>query len=559
MAGTILTPSAIWKNFSISEKIGAENIGEFSIDGVVFNSLNIEGRSVKDGSVNIYAEFASKSQGSIAPAILLLQDFEDGDRKLAISLVKQGFSVLLVDLAGQCEGKENYTQYPESITYANYQKVKDSLSDVKGDVRETCWFEWCAATRYALKYLKSLPHVTAVGGFGLGKAATVMWHVAGTDDGLDCAVFALNAGWGGYNKIFKFAGVVEPQFSDDMYKFIAGVDAQSYATHVTCPVLMLSATNSDMFDVDRAFDTVSRVNQEIYTAVHYSVGYIDSVNYSAYKNALSFYKKFLLNANAKLPEEIEVKCDVKDSKIVIEVGVDKENLTGVYAYVSEELADPSLRVWQKISEKKRDGDKFVFNYQPLPESEQVIIFAEAEYRGGFTICSNVICKKFKADELSAIYKSNIVYSSRNQDAESVFGPAKDSEENPANVNVFDKGEVRVRKGPMGIEGVTCSGGLLTFKVASRRFKPSDGAMLMLDVYTKESATLTVKLITDYFGNKNEYLARVKVLGGDVWHNVMLECSKFKTEEGLPLKSYEKIQALSIDADSEYLINNALWV
>ena len=70
MAGTILTPNAIWKNFSISEKIGAENVGEFSIDGVVFNSLNVEGRAVKDGCVNIYAEFASKSQGSIAPANL---------------------------------------------------------------------------------------------------------------------------------------------------------------------------------------------------------------------------------------------------------------------------------------------------------------------------------------------------------------------------------------------------------------------------------------------------------------------------------------------------------
>ena len=83
---------------------------------------------------------------------------------------------------------------------------------------------------------------------------------------------------------------------------------------------------------------------------------------------------------------------------------------------------------------------------------------------------------------------------------------------------------------------------------------------MLDVFSKQKATLEVKLITDYFGNKTEYLTRVDILGGDVWHNVKMEINRFKTVEGMPLKSYQKVTAAEINViDSEYLINNALWV
>ena len=54
--------------------------------------------------------------------------------------------------------------------------------------------------------------------------------------------------------------------------------------------------------------------------------------------------------------------------------------------------------------------------------------------------------------------------------------------------------------------------------------------------------------------------RVNVFGGDVWHNVQLEKNRFKTAEGMVLKSYEKIDAIEFSVDEgEFLLNNALWV
>ena len=53
MIGTILTPSALWKNFKI-EEVNASIIKQNKKGGLITTKLNIEGRAVKDGTVNIY-------------------------------------------------------------------------------------------------------------------------------------------------------------------------------------------------------------------------------------------------------------------------------------------------------------------------------------------------------------------------------------------------------------------------------------------------------------------------------------------------------------------------
>ena len=88
---------------------------------------------------------------------------------------------------------------------------------------------------------------------------------------------------------------------------------------------------------------------------------------------------------------------------------------------------------------------------------------------------------------------------------------------------------------------------------------SDGSILMMDVYAPNKGVFTVKLIADYFGNKTEYLYSVNLLGGEVWQNVKFEINKFKTAEGMSLRSIDKIEAVELVGDVEFMINNALWV
>ena len=563
MAGTILTPTSIWNGFEIRSDLSAEIISEKKSGDVILSKIRIEGRPTKDGKVMIYATLAKNIQQGVMPAILFVQDFNcDADDDLIKDLAKRGYTVLSVDLTGMVEGKEYYTEYPISISYANYVSVKDSLYHIEKSATESCWYEWGCALRYALAFLKKDPSVTKVGGFGISEAATALWEVAGTDAELDCAVFALNTGWVGYRGINKFGGTVEPQFSDDMYKFIAGVEPQAYAMHVKCPTLLLSATNSKLYDCDRAYDTIAKMGKDVYKAIHYSVGYRERVSGEAYRAAVTFFDNFLMKAtnNCSLPFDVDLKCDVVDGKIKVVVDLDDKDLKSVTVYVAEQTVDPSLRCWHKVSTCVKEQDGYAFSYLPYYKSGAVMLFAQAEYKNGMVIGSKIIYKKFAAEEITPTYKSNIVYTSRTLDGESVFAAAGQDKVNDGNVNALDKKRVITKKGPMGIVGAYSEWGLMTFKINADKDRPKEDAMLMLDVYCKNGGELSVKLISDYFGAKREYVSKVKVPAGNVWHNYKVEMSRFKTAEGMSLKSYSKIQAMEFSVDGgDYLINNVLWV
>ena len=46
-----------------------------------------------------------------------------------------------------------------------------------------------------------------------------------------------------------------------------------------------------------------------------------------------------------------------------------------------------------------------------------------------------------------------------------------------------------------------------------------------------------KMIADYFGKKTEYCCTFTLVGGDIWQNVKIEQNRFKTFEGMILKTY----------------------
>lgn len=561
MAGNILTPVAIWDGFKINTIPECTVIDQKSEGALSIARCYIDGRQVNEKKVKIFVTITKSESQKAKPTIVIVEDFCVGyDERLAIDLVEKGYNVVSIDIAGKKETTDYYTEYPEEIDYANYQTAKERLYKVEKDVVQTCWYEWGCAVRYVLKYLKSQNDITKIGGLGFSESATTLWHVAGFDQSLSCVAFALNAGWLSYRGINKYEGQIEPQFSDNTFKFHAGVEPQAYASHVLCPVLMLSATNSNDFDNDRANDTLSRIDKSVYSAVHYSIGYTDRVSGEGYGDLLLFFDNYLKSGKRIMPNEPEIKMDFVDGKAKINVKADENNLKEICVFVSEGVVEPAKRSWVLINtpiESTKDG--CVFEYEPYHESKILTAFARIEYKKGFVIGSSIVCKKFNAEEVNKGYKSKVIYSSRNEGSESIFFASFHSEEDCYKINLSPEKTVQVLKGPMDMLGAYSKWGLLTFKINSVKDKPNVDAMLMFDCYTKEDNVITVKLIADYFGNKIEYVAKVNVLGGEVWHNVKLEKSKFKTAEGMNLKSYDKINAIEFNANGAWLINNALWV
>ena len=568
MANSFLTPTAIWKGFKC-DGAKAEIIGKSTLKGLISTHLRISGSKAADGETGIYAVLTHKAQLTISsPAIVLVQDFGRGnDAALTRILAEKGYTVLDVDIAGaadfnldkRVEGVEKpYTVYPESLSYANYDKSAEAKTEIAGDVRSTCWFEWGRVIRYAIEYLKTQPFISKIGVFAIGGAATPAWQVLSSDCGLSCAVIVANAGWKGYRGIDKFGDEKEQQFNDDALKYLAGVEPQAYAAHVQCPLMLVSPTNSPDYDVDRAYDTVSRISETLYTAVDYSVGGRREISAECMNGALVFLNEFLVKDKACLAGELSVKGTSENGVMRVEAIPDKRGLKNLSVYFAEEELHAALRSWRKVvnSEKVKNG--WLFEYAPYKDSEAVMFFARAEYENGLNICSPIFCKKFKAGATSELNRHRVFYSSRMSIGTNGFYPAQENSDGACVVNTDAKAVVKVKNGPMDVAGLCCPKGILTFKVNAVKYKPSEGAILMLDVFVKKDCDLHVKAISDYFGEKTEHLASVKLFG-NLWQNVKLETNNFKTAEGMSLKTYEKVEALEISADEDFLINNLLWV
>lgn len=569
MSGNFLTPTAIWKDFTTDGEVKAEIIRDSSNKGISVTHLRISGRKTADGEVGIYAVLTRKAQLTLAPAIVIVQDFDDGaDITLAKKFAECGYSVLTVDIAGETEKNlarktdgvdKPYTIYPESLKYAVYDADAENRAEIDGDARATCWYEWGRVIRYAVEYIKTSPVVTKVGVLGIGKAATPLWQVLSADCGVACAVIVGNAGWKGYRGICKFDGTPEPQFSDDALKYLAGVEPQAYAAHVKCPLMLLSPTNSPDFDIDRAYDTVSRISENIYTAVDYSVGGRNAVTAECFNGANVFFDAFLVKNLSALASEVSIKSAMENGEIRVEVTPDPAGLKSVAVYFAEEEFSPVLRSWNK--EKKivaQENGVYTFAYVPYSESGVVTFFARAEYENGLNLCSVVGCKKFDGQEVSAVNRHRVLYSSRSASGANGFYPAKESESSPCGIDFYKGSVVKVKNGPMDIAGLFCAEGILTFKVNLLKYKPEQGAMLMLDVFIEGGGDFYVKAISDYYGKKTEYVAKINVFG-DLWQNVQLEINNFKTAEGMGFKSYDIIEALEFSSDKDFLINNLLWV
>lgn len=566
MAGTILSPIAIWKDFIVPSGVFGEPINEREKDGLTVTELYINGRKTQDGEVKIYGVLVKETGKKNLPSMLVLADFKDGcDLTLAKNLASRGYEALVIDVAGRAEGKDKFTVYPDSIYYANLDASVYGECELTADVSETCWYEWTAAAIYAATFLKEREKDSAVGAIGVGGAATVLWQAAAFSDVFSCAAFVAGAGWYGYRGISKFGSAPEPQFSDEALRYIAGVEPQSYAKHVKCPVLLLSPTNSAIYDLDRAYDTVARVPEDIYKAVQYSVGSREEVDGKCYADALVFFEAFLHKnkARVKLPREIFVKGEIKDGKLVAEVDPDEEGLKEINLYVAEQTVEPCFRCWRKVSAHSERGEEgYEFSYSPYMGSKTIAFFAEGVYKNGFRLCSIVAAKSFTEEEVDRFNRHKIVYSSRKPDMESVFANAEENNEPPFGIDITGEENVSLKKGPVDLYGVSGKKGLLTFKINADKYKPDEDALMMLDVYLPGGGTFFVKLITDFFGEtRAEYSASVRIIGGEVWQNVKFEKSNFKTAEGMPLKSYARIEAIEFvsEENKPFIINNVLWI
>ena len=561
MASTFLTPVTLWKDFDESLPLEEETLSERTEEGTIFRDVCFYGREVGKERVKIYAQYVLPAGEERFPAVMIL--FEAGcpfDEAFIRRFTSRGYGVLCVDYCGD-NGTLLHTVYPESIDYANYVRAGSHLDRAEPTAKETSWYEWAAVARYSVRYLHEMPQVTRVGAIGIRTGGEILWKIAPYSE-LSCMIPVCAAGWIAYRNLDKFSDKAEQIFDEERHRFIAGIDSQSYAPYVKCPVLLLCAINDRKNNYDRAYDTFQRINPDVEKAILYSSRGNGLMGAHSMIDLNLFLDKYLKGRSVYVsgPADVSVgedgkgnlvaKCKFDEGGEIVDCGI----------FFTEEISDCSAREWTRILAEEDDitDNACTIPFSVYAGSDKALIYSFVNYSNGFSVTSKIkgvpLTKKYR----NTVPRSRVIYN--HTDGLNGFTPYRQRTRVVADCFVDDASAVlELLPGYGGIAGISCELGLITYRVGESRYAAPDGANLQFDVYSEQGAVCKAIFVRTEEGTKTLYTAEFKVKGGGKWKSEMFSPEEFKSDTGAPLSDFSQVDALIFLGEGKFVLNNIIWL
>ena len=559
MALPILTPVTLWKDFDDTLPLEEEIVSEQEGEGFVCRDVFFSGRQTNGGRVKVYARYYRPVGEERFPAVVTL--FEAGlpfDDRFVLRFVKKGYGVLCVDYCGE-NGGELFTRYPADIDYANYSRAGEHLDHAEPSAKETSWYEWAAVARYAVRYLKEKSEVSAVGAIGLRTGGESLFKIAPYAP-LECMISVCAAGWLAYRGIKRYGDEDQHEFNMERYRFIAGIESQSYAPYVKCPVLLLSAVNDVKYDHDRVYDTFSMLNPNIEKAILFSAHGNGLIGGHSVANLDLFLDKYLKKRSVFIskPVSVEAKED-KEGNLVVEVrGDEAGEIEDCGIFYTEKVGDSQTRDWTRVlGDNKNGGNVFTVPLGVYAKSLKALVYGFVKYSNGFSVTSNIIEIALGKRYKNSCLKSRIIYD--NSDGYNGFVGLRRHSKTVADCFMQDRSSnVKLVSGFGGIKGITAPTGIISYRVGEPRYSAPEGVSLLFDAYCGENARLSITFYLDALEEKS-YSAEVNVEGGGKWKSFFLNPLDFKSSNGASLNDFTQVVSVSYFSDKEVLVNNVLWI
>ncbi len=555
---SILTPISLWKNFNDKLEVMPVSLGERVDDGIKYEYLNFSGRSTGMGRVTIYGVLATKEVNPVRECVLIFCDsLDEIDEDLLAYFVKKGYNALCVDYGGERDGVERYTQYPDNIRYANELESDRHKDCVNENAYKTCWYEWVAVGIYARKFLAERFETESIGLIGIHDGGEIVWKLAAVAE-FSCAVTVGACGWRAYRGYEKFLGK-EPEFDDERYRFIAGIDSQAYAPYIKCPILMLCTTNDEKSDYDRAYDTFSRINPEFakLSAITYSVNCGSLVDVRSTDDMFLFLDSNVKDRHVFMPKPVKVSIFVDENENLVAKAV-SDNMGIIEkcgVYFAEDSIDFASRDWNAAPLKRQisssDREYFLNIYE---KTSILFVLCYTVYSNGFTIWSKLTVKRIDGSFRNSRSKSKILYT--NKSGTECFSIADCSKYAVGKMFLTDDDVMPKLVTMDGLKGIYSKCGLMTNKINCLQYLPDKDSILKLDACSEADMTLEVSLKNKEDGNI--YSVKLYVLGG-VWQSATLRAKVFKNRNGVSLNSFLNCEGLSIKGRGKFAINNLIWL
>ncbi len=555
----ILTPVTLWRDFDDTLPPEEEILSERRQRGIIYRDVTFLGRETGQGRVKVYARYIFPAEAVKFPVVMIL--FEAGlpfDESFIARFVKDGYGVLAVDYCGQ-RPESLYTEYPKCIDYANFVRAGRRLEHCDDTAKETSWYEWAAVARYAVKYLRAKEEVASVGAIGLRTGGEVLFKIA-PYAALDCMVSVCAAGWLAYRGIEKFGGERQPEFDEERHRFIAGIDSQSYAPHIACPVLLLSAINDKAYNYDRVWDTFSQIAPAVEKALLYSAHGNGLLGTHSLKDIDLFLAKHLRRRDVFVSRPIDFSIEEnKKGELLVRAKFDpKGEIKEFGIFYTENVAAFKTRDWTRVlgsHDDLRRGEGTV----PLPlysGSSEALVYAFVNYANDFSVTSKISEIHVTKTYANSNRLSRILYSE--EDGRNGFTSFRRRARAVADCFAEDPMAIKNLPGFGGIKGIAVGSGIISYRVGEPRFRPPEGVSFRFDAWSKVNTRLKVVFYRD-----EEELAgfgcEIPIAGGGKWKGILLESSDLKSETGIQLGSFNGVVSVVFMSDDEVLINNVLWI
>lgn len=558
MAYSILTPVTLWKDFDDSLPLDEETLSERTENGVTTREVRFGGRKTAKGRVKIYAQYSFPSDAESFPAVMILFEAPQAfDKKFIAHFLSQGYGVLAVDYCGDNGGRP-CTQYPADVDYANYMRAGRHIDYAEPTARETSWYEWAGVARYAARYLKERKEVTASGAIGLRTGGEILFKIAPYAP-LDCMISVCAAGWLAYRGIEKFSDEKQ-QFDEERYRFIAGIESQSYAPYVKCPVLLLSAVNDKKYNFDRVYDTFRMLNPEVEKAILFSAHGNGLIGSHSVNNLDLFLEKYLKGRSVFIskPVTLTTETDEEGNLIVRSLYDAAGELKECGIFFTEKVQDSRARDWTRVlGEPSEDENSFTVPLSLYRDCPRALVYAFAKYSNDFSVTSKIQEITIEKPYKNSSPKNRVIYN--NADGYNGFNCFRRRTKSVADCFLDDSSaDLTLKAGYGGIIGITAPTGIISFRVGEPRYLALENESICFDAYCTEDTRMCVTFYLDSM-EENGYSADVNIEGGGRWKNFVLDPLDFKSPTGASLTDFTGVISVVFFSEKEVLINNVLWI
>lgn len=551
------TTKTLWAGFVPDKNLQPNKVNEVRYDKITYSEYFFSGRAVNGSErVRIFGVYATPDDKKAYNAILYIPDVSESPNfEMITEYVRMGYAVLAVDLCGKTESKGYCTVYPESISYANYQSRGNRMETVEESAKETSWYEWVCVCRNALNFLFSQSKVKSVGVIGVKDGSNLAWILAANDNRIRCSVMMFGAGWQAYRGHFLHDdSSAKIALSDEKRRFIAALDAHAYAPYVHCPVLYLTATNNERFDLDRGYETICRIPEGVDRFYNCAPGFSEYLDTYCQKDVELFLKKYLDGRNIYMPKQPKIEYLQNERQFSLNVQCDgNSEVVEIKVFCNEGVYDPAVRNWMPC-ENISDIGPNAFEYYLNGETTKIFFFAVVKYKSGITVASKV----YSADvNKITSNRSAIIYSSKDGLEGIAFNDKNATKEK--SIFVDQRKFITLGKGAEDIYGAYSQCGLISYRFGEPGCTIDEHSIIKLDVFASEFCIFRLAFLQKSPSGAVEYHFSTELKASNVWKNLSIDISDFKTADGLSIKDYSQVYAMRIDGDGKFLVNNILLI